>query len=419
MAETLFDMAWRGYTAPMQAQYLRNELDLQKQQIQSNAVNLQNEQNYQRDIQQIWGPGGISAAQDASQNPTDAVLPKLEATAALAAKYSQPGQAAGIMSSIGMLSYRRQQEQKTAQATTQAQLNNVGRILGGVNDQASEDTAIAQLAASGIDPKQLGLTGQWQLDAPKMKQLSEMGLSYQQRTADERLQQAQIDREKHQDMMFQATMARLGQGDARLNMESRRLDLMAAEISDRMSRADRADARAQDNATRKDKMAVDRAVIQAGRMTAEDRHLAESSFATDPRTANLPDDKRKALAGVAMARAKAALAKKVRASGSPDWDAGDLEAEFNSQVDAMAKGGAFKHENSGGGFSNWVSKLLGGGSKDPGLPSTPPPPAAAKAPVKAPLPPVPKGIPAGSTRIGSTPNGKAVWQSPDGKKWVE
>lgn len=31
----------------------------------------------------------------------------------------------------------------------------------------------------------------------------------------------------------------------------------------------------------------------------------------------------------------------------------------------------------------------------------------------------PKGLPAGSKKIGQTPDGKPVWQSPDGKKWVE
>ena len=33
--------------------------------------------------------------------------------------------------------------------------------------------------------------------------------------------------------------------------------------------------------------------------------------------------------------------------------------------------------------------------------------------------PIPSGIPSGSRKIGTTPDGKPVYQSPDGKKWVE
>src|ERR1700676_58067 len=108
--------AYDAYNAPVQSEILREDLALKKQEVVAQQMSLQNQMALQKDMQQIWGPGGITTAADFGANPTDASqMPKLMATAASLFAHGQPQAGGQFLNSMSMLGYRQAETQKYQQ----------------------------------------------------------------------------------------------------------------------------------------------------------------------------------------------------------------------------------------------------------------------------------------------------------------
>jgi hypothetical protein len=406
----LVQVAFDAYNAPVQSQILQQDLALKKEEVVATQMGLQNQIGLQQDMQKIWGPGGLTAAQDASTDPTDpSMMPKFLATAAALATHGQPQAATSMLSSMSLLGYRQAQAQKAQQQVAWRKSEELGSALGAVNDQNSYDVALAKVRSEGVDPVAYGLSGDYNQDAPMIPRLAQMALTRAQQLQAQDRETAFQHREQQDTFHNSVAMMRLQQGAAHLGIASQNLDLRRQEFADKQVHEDLRDSRAQEGVDLKKQAAEDKHGVAAnrvyttvGRLSATDTQEAQGIFQQDTRTQDLPAPVQKSLALAAARQARQAVAKEMRDGGLMEEPPGSYDRHLAEAMSKMEKDGTFE-------------KAKGNEFKFA------PPPAAAKAPVQPPIPKaqVPKGIPQGSKLIGSTPNGKPVWQAPDGSKWVE
>jgi hypothetical protein len=172
----------------------------------------------------------------------------------------------------------------------------------------------------------------------------------------------------------------------------------------------REDARAVAGVQRNDAEAVQKKkeVVMKPDPNGNDEKYVTNLVKADPALSKLSSDQQKAAGVEIQLTARRRLADRINKPTDDMPSADDFLNEMQKAAASVAKRVQPK-------------KAFGvsyGGQLAPRTPTEGPPAAPAYAPVQPPLP-IPKGIPAGSKSIGTTPDGKPVWQDPSGKKWVE
>jgi hypothetical protein len=405
MAETLFDISMRAWNAPVQADIQKQQLLLDKQAVQNQAIDLQNKIGLQQDMAKIWGPNGTASAENAIASGDITSSPKFIATAQALATRGQPQAAASYLSGLSMLGERASITKKNNQQVQWRTAERTGSILGAVSDESGYTNALAQLKAENIDPASLGLVGDWKVDGPKLPQLARSAMTSAQQLQAQDREQAHSDTEAQRNIANGFVQQRLGQGAQRLSVQENLAQLAHSRFNWQQGEADKRDSRAQAGLDLRSIGAEDRSFANASRLQKPESDIAQGIFQTDQRTMDLPDPLKKSLATLAARRAKQQIASDMMNNGDSEYEPEDFGAALNEQINQMQRQGLFKTE---GDYTFNPPK---------------PPPAAAKAPVQPPLPKsmnaVPKGIPEGSKVVGKSPDGKAVWQDPKGGKWVE
>lgn len=401
MAETLFDMSFRAWNAPVQAEIAQQQLALDKQAVQSQALDLQNKIGLQQDMQKILGPGGIGAMETGVAGGDLSQSPKLIAMAQAMASRGMPQAAASMLGSLSMLGMRSAETKKFQQQVDWRKAERTGSVLGAVHDKAGYETALSQLQAEGINPTSLGLTGDWDNDQYRVPQIARSAMTSAQQLQAQDRAQSEADRNAHFDINSGFAAQRLNQGNQRITIALDGLNLRQNEFAHKQVEDDKKDTRYQEGLDNRDVARRDKIYISNSRPLNSELNQALGVFSQDSRTAGLAPPIQKALSEQAARAAKQAVARDMRNAGDPDIPEGAYEQYLAEQMNAMEKRGDFQKAS----------------SEDYRFA---PPPATAHAPVRPPLPSaVPKGIPEGSKVIGKSPDGKAVWQDPKGNKWVQ
>ena len=406
MAETLFDMAFRAWNAPVQAEIQQQNLAMEKLNLQSGMVDLQNKIGLQQDLKKIIGTDGLTGIEQAVGSGDISQSPKLIAVAQAMAAHGQPQAAMSMLGSLSLMGMRASETRKYQQQVEWRTAERTGSILGQVKGPDDYTQAMTQLQAEGINPQTLGLTGNdWAKDGPRLKQIANSAMTRAQQLQAADRQTAEADRNSHFDINAGFAQQRLGQQAQRIQISLDGLGLRQQEFAHREVQDDRKDSRYQEGLDEKDMARRDKIYTSNAKPMPSESNQALGIFTQDTRTAGLAPPIQKALAEQAARAAKLAVARDMRNAGDPDVPEGAFEQHLAEAMNKMEKRGDFEHA----------------GSSDFKFA---PPPATAHAPVKPPLPEkgtqgVPKGIPAGSKVVGKSPDGKAVWQDPSGKKWVE
>lgn len=342
----LVQVAFDAYNAPIQSTLLKEKAVLGQQQIQSNAVNLQNQMALQSDLKNIWGPGGMSAADAAANNPDDFLSsPKFMATAQALAMHGQPQAAMSMLSAASMTQYRKAEMQKAQQQTQWRNLQEVGAAFGAASDDSSEQAAIAEAQAKGIDITQYGLTGKYAVDAPMLNAISRSSMSRAQQLTAQNREGVLAFREGQADIQNDFKAFALNQADRRLGIQQALLDLRSHAETRLTDEGAKRDARAQEALDIKKLGAEDRSYANASRVTKDDSTIAQGIFATDDRTADLDPNLQKSLAGLAAQRAKISIANSLKDSGQVEWQPEDYQAALANEMDKMAREGLFNMGN--------------------------------------------------------------------------
>lgn len=359
MAETLFDEMFNAWTAPVRAEEQKTELALGKLKLQQEQSDLQSSQLAQQAAYKIFGSGGPNAAVNSVDQP-------------------------GSSSTDQMRQYAK-------------------FLLSQPQRKGYVDDALKYLtAAATMD------------DKVKKEQQGDQKLTLQ--------EQAQQDRENQNQTANQIAWSRIGimQANsqallARTNASIANLD---SEVANRSRSQDRKD---KDDALGQEKLELEIGKLQnqpgstGGKGKEEGIHtkldegdidMVTSTLNADSRTAKLSDEDKKFYSRYIAEQAQKHF---MNHPDDPDRDLSFPDA-VNKVIDGMASQKAIGSSGSSSNTTPWRRY-----NPLPNAVSAP-----AKAPVKPPLPPdIPKGMPTGSKLIGTSPDGRKVYQDPSGNKWTE
>jgi hypothetical protein len=311
---------------------------------------LQNKQALTSSLQSIWGPGGTLAAGQAVANPTDADAQRLSATAQLMFQTGNVQEGARIMTSMSEAQARQQNAQKAQTEMIQKRNQQVGGILGAVDSQETYSAALSQLQEMGVDISKLGLSGDYSKEQNRLRYLARSTLSMNQQITND-------ERQQYHDAIEGYHQARLGQIDAglgyqaqRLNQQQQRIDDQSTYMHHRMNEDALRDTRAQEGLDYKKLKDTDRQVANASRPQAVEIKASQSIFATDDRTANIPENLRNGLSQMAVLRAKRKLADQLRSSPTGQtYQQEDFDSALEQTMQEMDQEGLFKPSKLGGG----------------------------------------------------------------------
>lgn len=349
MADSLFDIAFRGYTAPIQAEQEKARTDYLKTTNEAAKVELANQKSMQDGMQQIWGPGAGLTATDAASNPTPDMTPKLQATAALMFKTGNVKDAGSLLSSISLANYRATETAKLQQTNQTNKMKAVGGILGAVNSQEAYNAALPELQAQGIDITTLSLTGDFQQDAPKLQQIAKSTMTAAQQTT-------ASDKEAAYKGLNSYRQARLSQLDQGLGINIQKLNLEQQRAKDqefmqhhKVSEDAIRDQRAQEGLDMHKLGDTARQAANVAKVQKPELDAARGVFATDDRTQNLPTNLRDTVATMAAQRTKLRLSQALKdAPPGSTYEPEDYDQALEETMQDMDKEGLFKPSIPGG-----------------------------------------------------------------------
>lgn len=340
---TLGDIAFNSWMAPVRAETEQQDLAIKKQQVVANQLSLTNQIQQSQEMQKIWG----GQAPDAS---APEFMPKLLASAQAMATHGNPQGAASMLSSLSLMNLRQQETKKNAQQVEWHIQQQVGSILGGVTDDASEAAAVAELPPEAA--ARLQLTGSYAVDAPKIRLAAQQAMSRAQQLAAQDRSDRLNQQVFYQDSQLGFAQQRIQQANSRLSLAADQAKLREREFGYRQTEDARKDARAQEGLQLHERMAEDRSFAYAGRVQPSEVKAAENIFSASPLTAALPENIRKAYANVAAARAKQEIRRKMQANGDAEYLPQDFDSALMDQMEEFSRQGLFNPKDSGGLFSD-------------------------------------------------------------------
>lgn len=350
MADSLFDIAYRGYTAPLQADMLKQEVAEKKLTVQAGQMELQNTKAMQDGLAQIWGPGAGATATDAASNPTPDMTPKLQATAGLMFKTGNVKEASSLLTAVSMSQYRAMEAKKLTAQTQKEQAQAVGGIFGSIDSQEAYSAALPELQDKGVDIQRLGLTGDYQQDAVKLQQLARSTMTAAQQTTATDREQAQANLATYRD-------SRLTQLDQGLSVQMQKLKQADRRITDnefmqhhKISEDALKDSRAQEGLDMRKLGAGARTMANAVKVQPPELKAAQGVFATDDRTQAMPQQLRDTVAGMAAMRAKKKIATDLaNQPAGVSYEPEDYDQALEEVMQDMDKEGVFKPSVAGTG----------------------------------------------------------------------
>lgn len=308
-----------------------------KVRVQTEQMQLQSQQAFQKAMMDIVGPGGEADAANMIANPDERNEQKLQLVANAMLK---SGNADGYMKAQTALSMIGERKVMAQQRTFQAQklqMQEVGGIASAVisGDGESYSSALPDLMEK-LTPTQkasLKLTGDYATDQPKLAQLARQSATYAQQ---ERLDQGQerIDETAKRDRLNNVIQqGRLALAQKRIEQGNTRLQNWQTWFDDHKIHEDKRDSRAQQG--------LDAKLSGAARPTTYKKPdniemgYATSTIAEDPRTKDLPPDLQLNYSQAAALAAKRAY---------PD---DDFPTAYGKVLDDMDKQGVFKENKEG------------------------------------------------------------------------
>lgn len=348
MADSLFDIAYRGYTAPMAADMMKQQIAEKKLTVQAGQMELQNTKAMQDGLQQIWGPGGGTTATDAASNPTPDMTPKLQATAGLMFKTGNVKEASSLLTAVSMSQYRAMEAKKITAQTQKEEALAVGGIFNSIDSQEAYSAALPELQAKGIDIQKLGLSGDYQTDAPKLQQMAKSTMTAAQQTT-------ATDRETNAANLNDYRNSRLTQLDQGLGIQMQRLKQQDRRITDnefmqhhKINEDALKDSRAQEGLDMRKLGAGARTMTNALKVQQPELKAAQGVFATDDRTQAIPQQQRDAVAGMAAMRAKRKIAADIaNQPAGTSYEPEDYDMALEEVMQDMEKEGLFKPSTAG------------------------------------------------------------------------
>jgi hypothetical protein len=350
MADSLFDIAFRGYSAPIQAEQEKARTDYLKTTNEAAKVELANQKSMQEGMQQIWGPGAGLTATDAASNPTPDMAPKLQATAALMFKTGNVKEAGSLLSSMSMASYRAAESAKVQQTTQLNKTKAVGGIVAAIDSQETYSAAIPELQEQlGDKFTSLGLTGDYQQDAPKLQMIAKSTMTAAQQTT-------ASDKEAAYKGLNSYRNARLAQLDQGLGINMQKLNLEQQRAKDnefmqhhKISEDAIRDQRAQEGLDMRKLGDTARQAANVAKVQKPELDAAKGVFATDDRTSTLPTNLRDTVATMAAQRTKLKLSQDMKdAPPGTTYEPEDYDSALEETMQQMDKEGLFKPSVPGG-----------------------------------------------------------------------
>lgn len=350
MADSLFDIAYRGYTAPLQADMLKQQVAEKKLTVQAGQMELQNTKAMNDELTKIWGPGAGATATDAASNPTPDMTPKLQATAGLMFKTGNVKEASSLLTAVSMSQYRAMEAKKLMAQTQKEQAQAVGGIFGSIDSQEAYSAALPELQDKGVDIQRLGLTGDYQQDAPKLQQLARSTMTAAQQTTATDREQAAANLASYRD-------SRLTQLDQGLSVQMQKLKQADRRITDnefmqhhKISEDALKDSRAQEGLDMRKLGAGARTMANAVKVQPPELKAAQGVFATDDRTQAMPQQLRDTVAGMAAMRAKKKIATDLaNQPAGVSYEPEDYDQALEEVMQDMDKEGVFKPSVAGTG----------------------------------------------------------------------
>lgn len=350
-AQSLFDIVYSGYSTPIEVAKVKADTDYQKVVTQTAQTELNEHNEAKQAMQSIWGQDAPGAAQGAMANPDAASMPKLMQTAQILFSKGLIDQGTKVLNAAALGQERTTQQQSAQAKLQQEKSTRVGGILGAVSDQDTYSAALQTLQDQGVDVGKLGLgpTYDSQTQA-KVKYLSDSSMTHAQQV--QTTEKARVDSERNS-----TTEARLALMGQQLNISKQRADAITQRANDyetnlkhSMSLKDRADARAQEALGFKESGGGGNSYIQMLKVQPYEAKAAQSVFATDDRTAQIPTTQRDGIALMAAQRTKRQLAEDNKKNGKNDgYEQEDYDSALEETMQRMESEGLFKPSVPAGG----------------------------------------------------------------------
>jgi hypothetical protein len=409
MAESLFDTVFSGYSVPLQAEYLKQETDLKKVQVQQATQQLAQEKDLMSAAGKIFGPGGLAAAADSTQNPDERDMAKYQQFASYLMSKGYVGDATKVLGAMGSVSEKAARTSLLRNQAAMKMQTDISNWAGGMagSDQTTYSAAFPDFLSTHPGVQKMGLTGILDQDMPKLQLLARTGETFKQ-------QQDVADRQKRQADLnsWRGTLGNLAQQriviqQARLAQGSQRL----AQVQDyhqwQKDEAAKRDVRAQESLDIRKEISDQKGnkSVLSKRLAPEEMGLAQAAIGDN--YPDLPKDQQTTAASMA-----AMFAKKYYPNLS--YPEGLVRA-----MDDMEKEGLFYQKPAEGGFfgtpAHKAVKLPPAG-KGPGGASPPPPlsPSPKGSTANPPLPPQVRT----AADYEKLPKG-AQYLTPDGKLKVK
>lgn len=195
--QSLFDVIYSSTSTPLKAQEERMKLQVESLQAQNYSFQLGQERQFATAMQNILGPGKTAA--DIAGGDDQASKSKFNQIMAVYAQY-HPDKLPTLLNA-----YTMEQQRKETIETKKRQ--NVGALFGAVKN-ADDYKAIAPEILGMGGYKALGLTGNWEVDAPRVQTLGRAGMSAGQQATDayrmmneQRMAEADAERARHNQEM--------------------------------------------------------------------------------------------------------------------------------------------------------------------------------------------------------------------------
>lgn len=304
--QSLFDIIYSSTSTPVKVENLRLQNEEEKLKIKGEGIALENQQAFQKAMQQLWGPGGEATAAGASQTGDPGDDQRLKATASLLYRFGDAGKATQVMNTLSLINERKVIEQQKGMWTERQRTAAIAGITSSITDQDTYSAALPTLQQT-MTPQQweqFAPSGYYDDDKVKLATLAQSATTYAQKEklAADAAKQVSLNAYRNRGLglreeALKQGWARIGQGDQRL-INWGQHEAFAEEMGWRR------DARAQEGANTRAAAASNKGTKNPPKLEPTERALGPSTFAADPRTRDIPADMRDVLASQAMLRAK-------------------------------------------------------------------------------------------------------------------
>lgn len=334
--QNLVQVAFDAYNAPIQSSILQSEAILKRQEVQQNAMDLQNQMGFQQDMNKLF-PGGVDAV-----DPNDPQsITKLTMASFDAFKRGMPQVGQSMLNGVANMQYKQVEMRKFEQQTQWRNWQETGAAFGAASDDASEAQALSLAQQNHVDLSRYPLTGHYKDDAPYLQQIANSSMSRSQQLRNQYQQESLGERQSQDQFNNSMKIQQYNRQMQELSIHQAMADLRAHHQAFYEGERAKDDARKQEGIDLKKLQSEDRTYANASKVTNDDRTIAQGIMATDDRTSSLSPEMQKSLASLASQRAKIAIANRMRDNGEVEWQPQDFEDELAVQMDAMAREGLF------------------------------------------------------------------------------